>query len=213
VVTQSGSLDQLSIAVCQKEISVWLENVVIGLDLCPFARRPYQQGRVRIAVSGSRTLESCGEFLLDEIQRLIEFDENVSETTLVVFRSFFDKFGDFWDFVEFMSEQLVDNNLDSLLQFASFHPDYVFEGEDEGEGEDEDESEGVSVSRSNFTNRAPYPVVHILRQSSMSRAIDSYGEERVDGIPERNIELLNSMDADMFRKRFAYLKKSPRGGP
>lgn len=170
----------------------WLREVVVGLNLCPFARWPMESEAIRIAVCDASERAECQKVIVDELQVLLESDPKKIETTLVVFENGFPDFIEFWDFVEEMNDSLADNGLIEIFQLASFHPDYRFEGE----GDD----------RSNYTNRSPYPILHLLRQESMTKAILAYGEEEVDEISSRNIKVLDSMSEAEFKDRFSYLE-------
>lgn len=160
----------------------WVEQVVVGFNLCPFAKRELVKDRVRFVVSKA-TDEAA---LLDELAHelaLLNVDESV-ETTLLIHPQVLQNFYQYNDFLEAADELLVDMNLEGVYQVASFHPNYQFGGT---------EPEDVE----NYTNRSPYPMLHLLREDSLSIAIDNYPE--VDLIPERNIDCMNEQGLEKMQ--------------
>ncbi len=151
----------------------WLDTMVLGLNLCPFARSVRQQGLVNIVVAKSSRIESCLQTLSDEASLLLAGDDQA--TTLLVLPIGFDHFDDYLDLLALANALLVDLDYEGRLQLASFHPLYQFDG--------------TSVDDvSNWTNRAPLPIVHLLQESSLSRAVDAHPDP--DSIPKRNIQVL-----------------------
>lgn len=160
----------------------WLETVVVGLNLCPFARAELLNDRVRFSVSDAASDPELLRDLQNELERLTK-DESI-ETTLLIHPNVlqdFDTYNQFLDQVDALLEQL---ELEGIYQVASFHPDYQFAGT----GPDAAE---------NYTNRAPHPVLHLLREESLERAIAGY--PGVEEIPERNIELLEGLGAEKMQ--------------
>ena len=158
-------------------VARWLDEAVIGLDLCPFAQKVRRQNAVRIVTLGShdpiKHLEGC----LNEAQALIG-EAHQARTTLIVIPEGLEDFEIYLDLVATLEEALSEAGAEGHLQVASFHPRYRFEGED---------PEGVS----HFTNRAPYPLVHLLREDDVSEAISRHPDP--EGIPGANIDTLNTM--------------------
>jgi len=157
----------------------WVETVVVGLNLCPFARPELLNDRVRFTVSDATTESKLLLDLQHELELLIR--EESIETTLLIHPNVlqdFAAYNEFLDQVDGLLEQLA---LEGIYQVASFHPDYQFAGTDPDVAE-------------NYTNRAPYPVLHLLPEASLERAIAGY--PGVEQIPERNIELLEGMGAE-----------------
>jgi len=162
----------------------WLRDVVVDLDLCPFARGPLQAGRVRIATSDAAETAAALADLGLELQRLQDADPGEIETTLLVFRTAFSKFPDFLEATA-VARDLVAAVAGGVMQLADFHPDYVFAG----------------VSRtdpSNWTNRSPFPMWHLLRESSVARAVA--GHPDIHSIPGRNVTLLRQMDGEALKR-------------
>lgn len=157
----------------------WLEQVVISMDLCPFAGRELIKNRVRFAVSKA---VSEDQLLLDLQEELKELQGNDAiETTLLIHSDVLQDFADYNQFLDYVDALLEQMNLIGVFQIASFHPGYQFEGTSPDDPE-------------NYTNRSPYPILHILREESLERAIDEYPD--VGQIPVRNVALMNSLGHD-----------------
>lgn len=149
----------------------WVRDFVLHYALCPFAFRPYEEGRVNALACQSQDAEEAFFWALTQVQGFV-VEQNEIATTLLVFPETLTEFEDFLDFVYAFEEALAETGADSLVQLAHFHPNYVFAGvppDDPG----------------NRTNRAPYPVVQLLRVDAMAAAIAAYPD--VENIPERNI--------------------------
>lgn len=158
-------------------MTYWLDTMVIGLNLCPFAKAVRVKRTIECTVSDASTPHDA---LLDAHQtlmRLTQTAESVIETALISFPNSFDDFFEFLDLVALARDLLVDLHLDEQYQWADFHPHYQFA-----------DAEPNAVE--NYTNRAPYPTLHLLRESSMDRAVAAVPDAA--NIYERNIALLRS---------------------
>lgn len=162
----------------------WIERAVIGLELCPFARAPFVQQRVRIRVSHARDAESLAADLQVEAELLASGDPAQIETTLLVHPHVFADFLDYNDFLDVADALLLDLDLDGVLQVASFHPDYRFADAEPGAVE-------------NCSNRSPFPTLHLLRESSIDRAVELMPD--TDAIYQRNIETLRTLGHEGWR--------------
>ncbi|HMB42461.1 MAG TPA: DUF1415 domain-containing protein [Luteimonas sp.] len=163
----------------------WLERAVIGLNLCPFAKAVVAKQQVRYVLSDATTPEALLAQLGEELLRLRDTPAQELDTTLLVHP---DVLGDFLDYNDFLeqADALVEAlELEGVLQVASFHPQYQFAG-----------SEADAVE--NFTNRSPYPTLHLLREDSVSRAVEAYPDP--DAIIERNVATLRALGVDGWRK-------------
>jgi hypothetical protein len=156
----------------------WIERAVIGLELCPFARAPFVQDRVRIRVSHARDATALAADLQVEAELLASGDPAQIETTLLVHPRVFADFLDYNDFLDVADALLVDLELDGILQVASFHPGYQFA---------DAEPEAVE----NCSNRSPFPTLHLLRESSIDRAVEVMPD--TDAIYLRNIQTLRTL--------------------
>ena len=156
----------------------WLEKAVIGLNLCPFARAVYAGDRIRYVVSDATTPEALLEALAAELEVLAETDENRTETTLLIHPQVLGDFLDYNDFLELADALVEDMELDGVLQVASFHPQYQFA-----------ETEADDIE--NCSNRSPYPTLHLLRESSVERAVAAYPD--TEQIYRDNIRTLRQL--------------------
>lgn len=157
----------------------WVEDVVIDLNLCPFARRELVNDRIRFTVTDAQTEESLLIDLQRELLRLT--DDDRIETTLLIHPQVLQDFGDYNDFLA-MADGLVEMlQLDGVIQIASFHPDYQFA-----------DTEANAVG--NTTNRSPWPMLHLLREDSLADAIARYPDTAE--IPRNNIERVEALGAD-----------------
>lgn len=169
------------------EVKYWLEEVVIGWNLCPFARREFVDGRVRYSLSRATDEEQLLRDLISEID-LLDRDDNV-ETTLLIHPEVLNDFLDYNQFLDYADGLLMQLQRDGIYQVASFHPDYRFEGT----GVDDQE---------NYTNRSPYPLLHILREESLAKAIERHPD--TEGIPSRNIDFMKALETDTLRSAFKW---------
>ena len=163
----------------------WLESVVIELNLCPFAQREFVNNRVRFAISDANSELLLLQALESELQLL--FGDATIETTLLVHPQVLGEFGAYNQFLDLADGLLVQMNLEGVFQIASFHPDYQFAGTEPDDAE-------------NYTNRAPYPTLHILREASLAKAIASTPD--IDQVPERNIQTMNALGEEKLKRLF-----------
>jgi len=164
----------------------WLLEVVIGYNFCPFAKREVDAERVRYQVFEGRKSKAAIVTLLEELAFLDEHEE--IETTLLILA---DGWRDFYEYLALLdiAQQALENaGYEGVYQLASFHPDYMFDGE-------------AADDAANYTNRSPLPLLHLLRESSIDRAVAS--DPNVDQIPERNQQLARAKGADFWRALLA----------
>jgi len=158
----------------------WLTEAVIGLNLCPFAKAVVVKDRVRYRVCLSSATDDVLQLLADELQFLASVDASIAETTLLIAPYALPNFLDFNEFLGECAALLESHGLEGELQVADFHPDYQFSGE-------------APHAMGHFTNRAPYPTLHLLRESSMDEAVAVYPDAAL--IFERNIATLETLGA------------------
>ena len=156
----------------------WLERAVIGLNLCPFAKAVYVKDQARIVISDASTERALLEELGEELARLRDTPADEIDTTLLVHPQVLGDFLDYNDFLGDADDLVEAMNLEGVLQVASFHPQYQFA---DSEPDDAD----------NLTNRAPYPILHLLREASIDRAVAAYPDP--DAIIERNIATVREL--------------------
>ncbi|HZV63331.1 MAG TPA: DUF1415 domain-containing protein [Telluria sp.] len=156
----------------------WLERAVIGLNLCPFAKAVQVKQQVRYVVSDARTPEALLETLMDELQTLADADPEQIDTTLLIHPWVLSDFADYNEFLDVADAALEDMQLDGELQVASFHPQYQF-------------ADTHINDIGNYTNRAPYPILHLLREDSIERAVAAFPQAAE--IFEKNIATMEEL--------------------
>ncbi|WP_417762121.1 DUF1415 domain-containing protein [Shewanella sp.] len=183
----------LNIDAIETEVNDWLERVVIGLNLCPFAAKPQRNKQIQIHVSEATTEEA----LLSELfQCFTELDNNTAdelETTLVVVPNMLQDFFDYNQFIDWVEALLRQEKWDGVYQVATFHPDYCF-------------ANTVEDDPANLTNRSPYPIYHLIREASMSKVLEHYPNP--DAIPDINIARVSALTAVERQALFPHLFKS-----
>ena len=156
----------------------WLEAAVIGLNLCPFAKAVYVKNQVRLVVSKARHADDLLEELDRELDLLVGTPGADIDTTLLIHATLFEDFLDFNDFLEVAEGVIDEHGLEGVIQLASFHPQFQFEG-----------TEADDIS--NYTNRAPFAILHLLREESVARAVEAFPQ--ADTIFEANIVVLEKL--------------------
>ena len=172
------------------DVEQWLDEVVIGLDLCPFAARPRREKRVRIAVSHATTAEALLDDLQAELEHLSDTPVAELETTLLAIPDMLEDFADYNDFLDAVDLWVEQFGWEGELQVASFHPQYQF-------------ADTAADDPGNLTNRSPWPLLHVIREESLEKAIEHYPD--VDRIPERNIARMQALTAEERAKLFPHL--------
>jgi len=170
-----------------EKTDAWLRDWVIELNLCPFARHPYEQGKVDIVSSDESDVESVFRFVLSELDRLQQTAPEELETTLVVTENALTAFDQYLNFLQLLESAISESGLEGIVQIASFHPDYCFEGVTEDDA-------------ANYTNRSPFPMFHLIREESLEKAVADYPEP--EKIPQRNIQLLREMGIGEILSRY-----------
>jgi len=160
----------------------WVESVVVKLNLCPFAKRELQENRLRFSVTWATTEEHLLQALVDELE-LLDIDPLI-ETTLLIHPTVLLDFAGYNQFLGAADGLLVQMKLEGVYQIASFHPHYQFAGTDPDDAE-------------NYTNRSPYPMLHLLRETSLEQAIAACPD--IDQVPARNSERMNSLGGEKLQ--------------
>ena len=156
----------------------WLEKAVIGLNLCPFAKAVYVKNQVRLVVSRARHADDLLEELDRELDLLVATPAEEIDTTLLIHATLFEDFLDFNDFLEVADGVVEEHALEGVIQLASFHPRFQFDG-----------TEPDDIS--NYTNRAPFAMLHLLREASVEKAVEAFPE--AEAIFEENIKTLEKL--------------------
>lgn len=166
----------------------WVERAVVALNLCPFASKPVEREQVRYVVSTAEDEETLLADMQQELEMLRDSDPSLIETTVLIHPWVLNDFYDYNNFLGVVDVLLDHSGYNGVFQVASLHPDYQFAGTEPEDAE-------------NYTNRSPYPVLHLLREGLLEKAILSYA--RPDKIPERNIRTMEKLGADKMREMLA----------
>ncbi|MFK3975043.1 DUF1415 domain-containing protein [Shewanella vesiculosa] len=176
---------------CLAHTENWVKDVIMKYNICPFARREVERASIRYVAIEATKIKAVLKALIDECQHLDAHPD--TETTLFILPRGFEGFYPYLDLVDFATDELMAQGYEGVYQLATFHPDYCFEGEPQD-------------SAANFTNRAPYPCLHIIREASMEIALANYSDP--ESIPERNIAFAERKGSDFFIKLLQHCTKS-----
>ncbi|MCW8880213.1 MAG: DUF1415 domain-containing protein [Kangiellaceae bacterium] len=162
-------------------VKYWILHTIIGFNFCPFAKREYDRDAIHFELVDDHNTQEQLHALVNEFSRL---DQCPSiETAIVIYPTGLESFFDYLDFVELANELLVEQGYEGTYQLATFHPDYCFE-------------DVAQDDVSNFTNRSPYPLLHIIREASLEKVLAKYPSP--EQIPEKNVELARIKGAEIF---------------
>ncbi|EGR0767884.1 TPA: DUF1415 domain-containing protein [Vibrio parahaemolyticus] len=173
-----------------QQVEQWLNDVVIGLNLCPFAAKPQRNKQIKIFVSEATQEEALLEDILLQLIELSTTEPEKLETTLVVVPNMLQ---DFWDYnfcIDWVERLIKQQDWEGIFQVATFHPDYCFGGA----APEDDE---------NLTNRSPYPIFHLIREESMEKVLKHYPDP--ESIPDTNIARVSALSEEERKKLFPYL--------
>ncbi|MGR4019866.1 DUF1415 domain-containing protein [Vibrio harveyi] len=173
-----------------EQVDQWLNDVVIGLNLCPFAAKPQRNKQIKIFVSEASQEETLLEDILLQLIELSNTEPEKLETTLVVVPNMLQDFWDYNFFIDWVEGLIKQQDWEGIFQVATFHPDYCFGG---AEPEDDE----------NLTNRSPYPVFHLIREESMEKVLKHYPDP--ESIPDTNIARVSALSVEERKKLFPYL--------
>ncbi len=173
---------QISDHAAEIAVKSWIDKVIIGLNFCPFAKKEIERESVRYAISPSTQANDALSHLLEELALL---DNQLDiQTTLLVFPQGFNDFEKYLDMLELANSLIFRGGYGGIYQLASFHPNYCFDGEAENDP-------------ANYTNRSPYPLLHVLRESSVEAVLRHYPQP--ESIPENNIAKARKLGAEFLQ--------------
>ena len=172
------------------ETKQWLDDVVIDLNFCPFAKKVFLQNKIHYYVDSSTRVEKSLEKLIQQCQ-FLDDNQNI-ETSFILYSSSLKTFNNYLDFLDLANELLVSEGYEGVYQIASFHPLYRFEGTEEHDAE-------------NYTNVSPYPMLHLLREHSLEQALKHYNNP--EEIPLRNIQTAKQKGTPFFVDYLKSIKK------
>jgi uncharacterized protein len=164
----------------------WIVDVVVGCNFCPFAAREIKRGSIHYEVLQTATTETTLQTVV-KIFNLLDSDETI-ETVLIILPHAYDSFTNYLDMVDKAETLLEKESYEGIYQLASFHPQYLFAGSN-------------NLDASNYTNRSPYPMLHFLREDSVSKAIDAH--PNIDDVPEQNVYFAKEKGLEYMQKLFA----------
>ena len=173
-----------------EQVNQWLNDVVIGLNLCPFAAKPQRNKQIKIFVSEASQEEALLKDILLQLIELSNTEPEKLETTLVVVPNMLQDFWDYNFFIDWVEGLIKQQDWEGIFQVATFHPDYCFGG---AEPEDDE----------NLTNRSPYPVFHLIREESMEKVLKHYPDP--ESIPDTNIARVSALSEEERKKLFPHL--------
>jgi hypothetical protein len=191
------TLTAITPATAEAHIRRWLASFVVGLNLCPFARPLLGAGGLRIAVCNETSPPALRQAFLRELDLLQRSSEETIATTLLAFPAALGDFDDYLDFLDEAQALLTAAGLEGVVQLASFHPHYLFAGEAEG-------------AASHYSNRSPYPLIHLLRESMLTRALQEYPQP--EKIPANNIRTLEQLGVAELEQRWQALFSAAEPG-
>lgn len=194
----SKMIEATDAAPVKEALGRWIEQAVVGLRLCPFAAAPWKAGQVRLAVSAATDPEDAVKDALEEAMHLIDTPEDETATTLVAFPAALADFETFLDAQETLAHILDQAGCAGVLQVASFHPAFVFE-------------DAADDDLGNWTNRAPVPILHLLREAQVSDAVDQHPD--AEAIPADNVKRLEELGRDAVMRLWASFAVVPGAGP
>ncbi len=169
----------------------WIQSFVIHLNLCPFAKREMDKGSARFNVCSTELVKPGLDFFMTEIEHLSQTPD--IETTLLIFPFFLKDFFEFLDFVKRAQSMLHKKGYEGVYQLATFHPDYCF-------------ADTQTDDVTNYTNRSPFPTLHILREESVERAIAAYGD--TEKIPKNNMACLRNLGLERVKQLTQLIQKN-----
>lgn len=174
----------------ERQTREWVSSVIVKFNFCPFARKEVENNCIHYQTS---TATRADDAVMEMLEQCNELDQQqMRETTLLIFEQGFSDFDEFLDLVDLAHALLVAQGFEGKYQIANFHPDYVFADSDD-------------TDAANYTNRAPYPTLHLIREASMSEALENYNEP--ESIPEHNISLARRKGIDFWHTLLANCKK------
>ncbi|MCF6217595.1 MAG: DUF1415 domain-containing protein [Gammaproteobacteria bacterium] len=173
----------------------WVSQVIVKLNFCPFARPVVESGGIHYHLTEADDLHEALQVLIEQCKYLDEQPE--IKTGLVIYAHGFDSFDEFLDLVDLANPLLETQGYEGIYQLANFHPDYCFEGE-------------LPSDPANYTNRSPYPMLHIIREADLEQALESYPDP--EAIPARNIALAREMGLAALQSTLENCKRPKEGG-
>lgn len=181
-------MSDVSDLAAQRATERWLEQIVVGMNLCPFAAAPLHHRRVRFVVSSANGEEPIYRDFLQLLEQFVASEASEWETALLIFSRGLSEFDEYLDMLASMDDAIDAAGLRGVIQLASFHPNYCFD-------------QAPLDDAANYSNRSPYPMVHLLREAGLSAALESYLDP--EQIPQRNVHRLRRLGLAAMQQRLA----------
>ena len=159
----------------------WIKTVVIGLNFCPFAKKVFDLDAINFYVDNKSNMEEQLQSVIESCQ-LLDSNDRI-ETSFMIYTAGLENFNDYLDLLDIANQLIIEQGYEGVYQLASFHPQYCFDGLEQNAAE-------------NYTNRSPYPMLHLLREQSLEQAIKQY--KQPEKIPERNMDVAKQKGASFF---------------
>ncbi len=171
----------------ESHVRAWLDSFILGLNLCPFARPVIASDTLRISICESDQLQQVAEAFMQELVLIGQSSEADIATTLLVLPNALEDFKQYLGFIDNAEAVINDMGLEGIIQLASFHPHYLFDGE-------------PIDSASHYSNRSPFPIIHFLREEMLARVLADFSNP--ENIPQRNIATLQAIGLSQIEKRW-----------
>lgn len=171
----------------------WLDNVVIGLNLCPFAKKPRVKNQIKLHICHANSDKDMVDDFLAELDFIKQVDASETDTCVVIYPNALAEFDEYLNFLEVANLMVTQMGLEGEFQLASFHPNYVFDGAQEGD-------------RENLTNTSPFPMIHIIREATVEKVLSQYPNP--DLIPQNNIDTVENLSDEEIKTLYPFLSKT-----
>ena len=174
----------------EQQVWQWLDDVVIGLNLCPFAKKPRINQQIKVFISNARSDEALINDFMDELEFIRDVDPEVTDTCVFVIPNMLSDFDSYLNYLALANMTVQQMGLEGEFQLASFHPKYQFEDTEPDDKE-------------NLTNTSPYPVIHIIREATVEKVLKLYPNPEL--IPENNINRVEALTDEEVNKLYPFL--------
>lgn len=174
----------------EQQIWTWVDQVVIGLNLCPFAKKPRVNKQIKLLISDAKNDDDLFKQFLAEVEFIRDVDPNMTDTSLFAIADHLSDFDEYLNFLAIANMTIQQMGLEGDFQLASFHPEYQFEDTE-------------ITDRANLTNKAPCPIIHIIREATVEKVLEKYPSP--EAIPENNINTVNELTDHDVSRLFPYL--------
>ena len=175
----------------EQQVWQWLDQVVIGLNLCPFAKKPRVNQQIKVAICQAENDEQLITEFMKELEFLRDVDPNKTDTSVFVIANMLQDFDDYLDYLSLANMTVSQYGLEGEFQLASFHPKYQFEGTEKN-------------AQENLTNTSPYPIIHIIREATVEKVLKHYPNP--EQIPDNNIRCVENLTSEQIATLYPFLK-------